>query len=112
MQISYQTQHAPNKRAFSPPLTPIRPRASAAFQPSCAIEGAADPGARRGDERGRTTFVITHLVVTIREADLILTFAQGRIVESGTFDALVAGSGIFARLAEAQFIAKTSAPAT
>jgi ATP-binding cassette subfamily B protein len=51
-------------------------------------------------------------VVTIREADLILTFAQGRIVESGTFEALVAGSGIFARLVEAQFIAKTSAPAT
>ena len=54
--------------------------------------------------RGRTTFVIAHRLATIRNADRILVFDQGRIIESGTFEALVAEGGVFAGLAKAQFM--------
>jgi ABC-type multidrug transport system fused ATPase/permease subunit len=55
--------------------------------------------------RGRTTFVIAHRLATIRNADRILMFDQGRIIESGTFDELVAQGEAFATLARAQFMA-------
>ena len=54
---------------------------------------------------GRTTFVIAHRLATIRDADRILVFHEGRIVETGTFDQLVAEGGRFAELARAQFMA-------
>jgi ATP-binding cassette, subfamily B, beta-glucan exporter len=55
--------------------------------------------------KGRTTFVIAHRLATIRNADRILVFEQGRIIETGTFDELVAKGGRFADLAKAQFMA-------
>lgn len=55
--------------------------------------------------RGRTTFVIAHRLATIRNADRILVFDQGRVIESGNFDELVAKGGRFAELARAQFMA-------
>ena len=54
---------------------------------------------------GRTTFVIAHRLATIRNADRILVFEAGRIVEAGSFDDLVARGGTFAELARAQFMA-------
>lgn len=54
---------------------------------------------------GRTTFVIAHRLATIRNADRILVFEHGKIVESGTFDELVAQGHRFADLAKAQFMA-------
>ena len=54
--------------------------------------------------KGRTTFVIAHRLATVRNATRILVFDRGRIVESGAFDELVCKGGIFAALAEAQFI--------
>ena len=55
--------------------------------------------------KGRTTFVIAHRLATIRNATRILVFDHGRIIESGTFDELVARYGRFAELAQAQFLA-------
>jgi ATP-binding cassette subfamily B protein len=55
--------------------------------------------------RGRTTFVIAHRLATIRNADRILVFEAGRVIETGTFDELVAKGGRFAELARAQFMA-------
>ncbi|MFC4173959.1 ABC transporter transmembrane domain-containing protein [Microvirga sp. GCM10011540] len=52
---------------------------------------------------GRTTLVIAHRLATIRSADRILVMDQGRIVEEGTHDALLAKSGLYARLARLQF---------
>jgi len=55
--------------------------------------------------KGRTTFVIAHRLATVRNADRILVFERGRVVEAGTFDELVALDGRFAALARAQFMA-------
>lgn len=59
--------------------------------------------------KGRTTFVIAHRLSTIRNATRILVFENGRVIESGTFDELVAKGGHFAELAKAQFMVQQNA---
>ena len=58
--------------------------------------------------KGRTTFIIAHRLATIRNADRILVFEGGQIVEDGSFDALVARRGRFFDLARAQFMVDES----
>jgi ABC-type multidrug transport system fused ATPase/permease subunit len=48
--------------------------------------------------RGRTTIVIAHRLSTIRDADWIVVFEHGRIIEQGTWDSLQAAKGTFDRL--------------
>jgi ABC-type multidrug transport system fused ATPase/permease subunit len=52
--------------------------------------------------RGRTSFIIAHRLSTVRKADTILALRQGRIVERGRFDELVARGELFAELAKGQ----------
>jgi ABC-type multidrug transport system fused ATPase/permease subunit len=52
--------------------------------------------------RGRTTFVIAHRLSTVREADLILVFENGRVVECGSFSSLLARGSTFAKLVATQ----------
>lgn len=47
---------------------------------------------------GRTTIVIAHRLSTVREADRILVFDKGRIVEQGAHAELIGGKGLYARL--------------
>ncbi|EGP08777.1 beta-(1--_2)glucan export ATP-binding/permease protein NdvA [Bradyrhizobiaceae bacterium SG-6C] len=61
--------------------------------------------------QGRTTFVIAHRLSTIRNATRILVFDKGKVIESGTFDELVASGGYFAKLARAQFMVQDEARA-
>jgi len=53
---------------------------------------------------GRTTFIIAHRLSTVRKADRIIVLDQGRIVEQGRHDALMARGGIYARLAGLQLV--------
>ncbi len=55
--------------------------------------------------KGRTSFIISHRLTTIRSADLILSLENGRIVERGTHEVLVDGRGVYARLYRSQNIA-------
>jgi glucan exporter ATP-binding protein len=52
--------------------------------------------------RGRTTFIIAHRLSTVRKVDTILVLRQGRIVERGRFDELVARGELFAEFARGQ----------
>ncbi len=52
---------------------------------------------------GRTTLVIAHRLSTVTRADRILVLDQGRLVEEGTHQTLIARGGIYARLADLQF---------
>ncbi len=53
--------------------------------------------------RGRTTLVIAHRLATVKSADRILVFDEGRLVATGSHEALVAEGGLYARLARLQF---------
>jgi ATP-binding cassette subfamily B protein len=52
---------------------------------------------------GRTAIVIAHRLSTIKKLDRILVFHNGRIVEEGTHDELLAKGGVFAKLHALQF---------
>lgn len=53
----------------------------------------------------RTTFIIAHRLSTVRDADEILVFDQGRVVERGSFAELIAREGRFADLVATQLTA-------
>jgi subfamily B ATP-binding cassette protein MsbA len=54
--------------------------------------------------RGRTTLVIAHRLSTVRAADRLVVFEEGRIVEEGTHDQLIAANGVYSRLAQHQLV--------
>jgi subfamily B ATP-binding cassette protein MsbA len=60
--------------------------------------------------RGRTTFVIAHRLSTIRNADRIIVLDQGRIVEEGRHDTLLAAGGAYAKLVSLQLADAEVAP--
>jgi ATP-binding cassette subfamily B protein len=56
-----------------------------------------------GALQGRTSIVIAHRLSTVRNADQILVIEDGRVVEHGTHDDLLASGGLFAELYRTQF---------
>jgi subfamily B ATP-binding cassette protein MsbA len=72
-----------------------------------ALDAEAEAIVQRALEnlmRGRTTLVIAHRLATVRNADLIAVMDAGRVVEQGRHTELLAGGGLYARLAELQGI--------
>ncbi len=53
--------------------------------------------------KNRTTIVIAHRLATVRSADRIIVMDEGRIVEQGDHDSLIAKNGLYSKLAELQF---------
>ena len=53
--------------------------------------------------QGRTSFIVAHRLSTIREADVILVMRDGKIIEQGTHDTLLAQDGFYAKLYNSQF---------
>jgi len=53
--------------------------------------------------KDRTTLIVAHRLATVKKADRIVVFDQGRIVATGSHDKLVAEEGLYARLARLQF---------
>lgn len=53
--------------------------------------------------KGRTSFIVAHRLSTIREADSILVMKDGKIIEQGNHDILLAQNGFYATLYNSQF---------
>ena len=59
---------------------------------------------------GRTTLVVAHRLSTVRRADQILVVEDGRIVERGTHEGLLAAGGVYASLYARQFLSQEVPP--
>jgi ATP-binding cassette subfamily B protein len=70
---------------------------------------AAVQRALRQALQGRTSLVIAHRLSTVREADQILVVDEGRVVESGRHDELLARGGLYSELYRTQFARSSAA---
>jgi ATP-binding cassette, subfamily B, bacterial MsbA len=75
-------------------------------EPTSSLDSEAEAKvqtALEGLMRGRTVLMIAHRLSTVKKADLICVLDQGRIVETGRHDELVAKGGLYTRLHRTQF---------
>ena len=66
-----------------------------------ALDASTEARIKRALDRlreGRTTFIIAHRLSTVADADEILVFENGRIIERGRFEELARGAGLFSRM--------------
>jgi ATP-binding cassette subfamily B protein len=70
-----------------------------------SVDTETEEAIRRALERlmeGRTTFIIAHRIQTVMRADLILVLAEGRIVQRGSHEELLARPGIYRQIYDVQ----------
>src|SRR5262245_11960843 len=83
-------------------------------EPTSSLDSEAEAKVQAALEelmRGRTVLMIAHRLSTVKKADLICVLDQGRIVETGRHEELVAKGGLYTRLHRTQFgIAGSFAP--
>jgi ATP-binding cassette, subfamily B, bacterial MsbA len=75
-------------------------------EPTSSLDSEAEAKVQAALEvlmRGRTVLMIAHRLSTVKKADLICVLDQGRIVETGRHDELVAKGGLYTRLHRTQF---------
>jgi ATP-binding cassette subfamily B protein len=75
--------------------------------PTAAIDSETEHEIFEALERaisGRTTFIVAHRLSTLRRADFILVMEDGRIIQRGTHDQLIAVPGPYLRVAELQLV--------
>ncbi|WP_088893764.1 ABC transporter ATP-binding protein [Leptolyngbya ohadii] len=84
----------------------LNPRILILDEATSALDSESEALVQEALERlmqNRTVFIIAHRLATVRRADRILVMEQGRVVESGTHQELLAQSGRYARFYAKQF---------
>lgn len=75
-------------------------------EPTSALDSESEARVQEALDRfsaNRTTIVVAHRLSTVRRADQILVFDQGKIIERGTHDTLITQGGLYQSLAARQF---------
>ena len=81
----------------------VEPRIVVLDEATSAIDSVTEARLQKALEvllRDRTAFVVAHRLSTIRKAHMVLVLDQGKLVERGTHERLVAAGGVYARLHE------------
>jgi ABC-type multidrug transport system fused ATPase/permease subunit len=79
---------------------------------TASLDTASEQAVQRALERlraGRTTLVVAHRLSTVRDADAIVVMNEGRVVEQGTHEALIAQDGLYAQLVRLQDVSARTA---